>query len=221
MASARKTTPEPVSGSAHHQRGPKGERTRAKLIAAARSVFERDGYLDVRISDITAAAGVSAGSFYNYFDGKEEAFAAVVESSQEEMLHPGVSERVGDADVVTLIEESNREYVQSFRRNARLIALFEQVANIDDDFRELRRARAKDFAVRNAKLIDQLQREGRVDPEIDPFVAAHALSTMVGRMAYVVYVLGEKIPFEELVENLNRLWINALRLDDPSAPSPK
>ncbi len=195
----------------------RGERTRASLVAAARRVFERDGYLDARISDITKEAGVSSGSFYTYFDDKEEVFSAVVEAVQEDMLHPHVQERMGGEDVVALIDASNREYIHSYKRNARLMALFEQVAQIDGDFRELRRMRARAFADRNAKLIRRLQKEGRVDGAIDAHVAAHALSAMVGRMAFIVYVLGEKIPFEKLVTTLNLLWTNALGLHDAPA----
>jgi len=45
-------------------------------------------------------------------------------------------------------------------------------------------------------------------------VAAEALSWMVSRMAYLVFVQGRRIPFKLLTETLNRLWLNALRLED-------
>lgn len=204
-------------------RSRRGERTRESLVEAARKVFERDGYLDARITDITKEAGVSSGSFYTYFDDKEEVFAAVVDAVQEDMLHPHVRERVGDVEILELIDASNREYLRSYKRNARLMALFEQVAQVDEEFREMRRKRGSAFAARNAKLIRQLQKEGRVDKEIDAQVAALALSAMVGRMAFFVYVLGEQIPFESLVSTLNRLWANAIRLDEatPAAKRPK
>jgi AcrR family transcriptional regulator len=179
-------------------------------------VFERDGYLDARVTDITAEAGMSSGSFYTYFDGKEAVFIAVVDEFQDQMLHPGLAQRLGSDDAETLVDGANRDYIESVRKNARLVALFEQVANIDEDFKEMRRNRAKDFALRNAKMIQRLQDEGRADPEVDSFVAAHALSAMVGRMAFIVYVLDEQIPFEHLIATLNRLWANALRMDAPA-----
>ena len=55
----------------------RGVRTRAALVAAARVVFERDGYLDARLVDITAEARCSSGTFYTYFAGKEEVFAEI------------------------------------------------------------------------------------------------------------------------------------------------
>ena len=86
----------------------RGLRTRAALVAAARKVFERDGYLNDRLIDITRAAKCSAGTFYTYFSGKEEAFAAVLEVAQEDMLHPGMPHVPSDYDPAAVIEASNR-----------------------------------------------------------------------------------------------------------------
>lgn len=210
-AHARITTP----------RSARGERTRGALVAGAREVFERDGYLDARITDISKAAGVASGSFYTYFNNKEEIFAAVVEQVQEEMLHPHLRERTGITDARELIDASNREYLRSYKQNARLMALFEQVAQIDPTFRALRIQRGNAFAQRNAKLIRQLQERGEADPSLDPLVTAHALSHMVSRMAYMVYVLEQRIAFERLVATLNQLWFNGLQLREPGGDVPR
>ncbi|MEU8796389.1 TetR/AcrR family transcriptional regulator [Spirillospora sp. NPDC048819] len=189
-------------------------RTRKALVVAAREVFERDGYLDARIVDICSTAKVATGSFYTYFNDKEEIFAALVEMLQEEMLHPHMSERTGGPRAV--IDAANREYLQSYRRNARLMALFEQVAQVDEKFHKLRLERGDAFARRNAKMIRELQEAGEADPDLDPLVTAHALSAMVSRMAYMVFVSGVPIGYDDLVDTLNRLWFNGLRLTPSS-----
>ncbi|WP_235215327.1 TetR/AcrR family transcriptional regulator [Phaeacidiphilus oryzae] len=196
-------------------RSARGMRTRAALVRAAREVFERDGYLDARIADITTTAGVAAGSFYTYFVNKEEIFTAVVAQVQEEMLHPNLRQRTGITDPRELISAANREYLRAYRKNARLMAVFEQVAQIDEDFRALRVKRGDAFAQRNARMIRELQRAGLADAALDPLVTAHALSSMVSRMAYLVYVSGQRIPFERLAGTLDRLWENGLRLRPP------
>jgi AcrR family transcriptional regulator len=193
-------------------RSPRGERTRAKLVAAARAVFERDGYLEARLVDITSEAHIAAGSFYTYFTNKEEIFAAVLEEVQEEMLHPHVREVTGSEDPVAVIEASNRAYLTAYRRNAKLMRLLEQVAAIDDNVRELRLRRGRTFVERNARSIRELQSRGIADPDVDPLLAATALSAMVGRMAYTTYVIGEECDLERLVTTLTRLWANALRI---------
>jgi AcrR family transcriptional regulator len=192
----------------------RGQRTRAALVTAARSVFERDGYVDARITDIADEAKVASGTFYTYFDSKEEIFAAVVESIEEDMLHMHVRERVGEAEPRALISAANAEYLNAYQRNARLMAVFEQVAQVDGQFRDLRVKRSDAFLKRNAKLIEELQDRGEADPSLDPLVAAEALSWMVSRMAYSVFVLGRPIPIGLLTDTLNQLWLNALRLGD-------
>ena len=46
--------------------------TRRKLLEAARSVFSENGFDLTRIEDITERADVGKGTFYNYFQTKEE-----------------------------------------------------------------------------------------------------------------------------------------------------
>ncbi|BBG02557.1 MULTISPECIES: TetR/AcrR family transcriptional regulator [Pseudonocardia] len=193
----------------------RGARTRATLVAAARTVFERDGYLTARLSDITAEAGCSIGTFYTYFTGKDEIFAAVLEAAQDDMLHPGMPHVADDDDPAAVIEASNRAYLVAFRRNAKLMALMHQVAAVDPAFRELRRRRGRAFAERNARRIAELQQRGQADPGIDPLQASYALSGMVSRMA-MDQLVGEGADLEELVTVLTRLWINGLRLTDRS-----
>ena len=190
----------------------RGARTRAALVAAARTIFERDGYLNARLTDITAEANCSTGSFYTYFTNKEEVFAAVLEAVNEEMLHPHVREVTGDEDPIAVIEASNRAYLEAYERNAKLMRLLEQVATIDEDFRRLRHRRAALFVERNARSIRDLQARGLADPELDPELTARALSSMVGRTANAVFVQGDDVDREQLIRTLTRLWANALRL---------
>ena len=191
----------------------RGERTRAALVDAARVVFERDGYLDARLTDITAEAGCSTGTFYTYFTSKEEIFAALMEVTKNEMLHPGMDHVEGD-DPAAVIEASNRAYLEAYRRNAKLMRLMEEVAYIDPKFMALRRERARIFVERNAQAIANLQERGLADPELDPLMASRALSAMISRLAVSAFALGtEDIDFEEFVYTATRLWCNGLRIE--------
>jgi AcrR family transcriptional regulator len=192
----------------------RGERTRAALIVAARTVFERDGFSDSRLTDITAEASCATGSFYTYFDSKEDILDAVLAEAQEDMLHPGMPhvEPESDDDPTAIIEAANRAYFEAYRRNAQLMLVREQVAGISPEFRDIRRQRGEVFAERNAKLIRDLQSRGLADPDLDPLAAARALSGMVSRMAYHCFALDDEIPTDELVFTATRLWVNAIGL---------
>ncbi|MGV9248996.1 TetR/AcrR family transcriptional regulator [Streptomyces sp. NPDC003710] len=191
-------------------------RTRDALVAAARLIFERDGYLDARIVDIAAEGGVATGSFYTHFASKEDVFAAVLARLQDEMLHAGVSDGGdgdgGRKDLLQGVEDANRAYLESYRRNAGLMAAMEQAAAVDPQFVRVRLERSRVFIDRSAAAIARLQRSGLADPELDPDITARALSAMVSRLAYVTFALGESVPFDTLVETVTRLWTNALRM---------
>jgi len=52
---------------------------RAELVDAAARVFMERGYAAATVSDITSRAGSSHGTFYVYFDSKEDIFDAVAQ----------------------------------------------------------------------------------------------------------------------------------------------
>lgn len=201
----------------------RGERTRAALIAAGRQIFERDGFADARLTDITAAAGCSTGTFYTYFDSKEEILDAVLAQAHEDMLHPGfphVAE--DDGDPIAVMAASNRAYFEAYRRNAKLRLVLEQVAANIPEFRESRMRRGLVFVERNARHIAELQDRGLADPELDPMAAARALSAMVSRMAYHAFALADtdladEVDMDELVFTATRLWANGIGLGRPGA----
>src|SRR6266516_4499468 len=96
----------------------------------ARGVFERDGFLNARVTDIADVAGVAHGSFYTYFTDKKAILAAVLAELQEEMLHPRLSLTALDDDPAAAVEEANRGYLEAYRDNAGLMALLEDMAAI-------------------------------------------------------------------------------------------
>lgn len=196
----------------------RGVRTRNRLVAAARLVFERVGYLDARLTDISKEAGLATGSFYTYFDNKEQVFATVVNIAQNDLLHPGMGRVTDTGDVRAVVEASIRSYLVACRRNARLLALLEQVAHLDPHFRELERQRDQLFFERNARAIADLQKRGRADTALDPMLTSKSMSAMVGHVAYHYFVeppnARHEMSLDELTLGLTRMWTNALRVPD-------
>jgi AcrR family transcriptional regulator len=210
-------SPTATAAATHHAESltARGARTRTTLVDAARRVFERDGFLKARVTDIADVAGVAHGSFYTYFTDKKAILAAVLAELQEEMLHPRLSRPALEDDPADAIHEANRAYLESYRRNAGLMALLEDMAAIDEDFLRLRRERTEAFVARNARAIRRLQRQGLADAELDPEITALAISSMVSRTAYAAFVWGRDggaTDFDAVLRTMTRLWLNALRI---------
>lgn len=65
---------------------PRGERTRRHLLDAGAAVLPARGYHDTRVDDIVTEAEVSHGTFYRYFENKDDFFRALAEEASTRMI---------------------------------------------------------------------------------------------------------------------------------------
>lgn len=201
-------------------RSRKGVRTRARLIEAAKQVFERDGFLDARIVDIAETAQLAPGTFYHYFDSKEQIFREVALSQEERLTAPAEdgSEEAPGRTPVERIRAANRRYLERYRDEAALMGVIEQVSRYDGQVNAARMATMKHFAERAEQAIRRMQGDGVVDRRLDPAMSADALGAMVARFAELWLVQGyREYDFDEAVEQLTLLWANALGIEAVAA----
>jgi AcrR family transcriptional regulator len=197
-------------------RSRKGVITRARLIDAAKVVFERDGFLEARIADIAEAAKLAPGSFYHYFDSKEQIFREVAQAQEERLTAPADEHPAApDGSAWERILLANRRYLERYRDEAALMGIIEQVSRYDAHVNTARMATMKHFVERAEAVIRRLQVDRQVDARINPAIAADALGAMVGRFAELWLVQGyREYDFDEAVEQLTILWANALGMSD-------
>ena len=194
----------------------RARRTQAQLLAAAQRVFVRDGYLNARVADIAAEAGCSHGSFYTYFRSKTDVFRVVMQNALERVYAAGAMPSADKSlSQHERIDLANRQFVNVYRQNTAIMALFEQVATIDEEIRVLRLAVRARAVARVEKSIRRLVREGRASPDLaDVHSAASALVSMVNSSVYFWLVMGEEHDEEVVVQTLNQLWTAAIGLSD-------
>lgn len=85
MTEDRDTDATPLTSEAKTPRTARGRKTLRAILDAAAAEFGERGYHDASISHITQRAGVALGSFYTYFDSKEEIFQALVRYMSEQL----------------------------------------------------------------------------------------------------------------------------------------
>jgi AcrR family transcriptional regulator len=188
----------------------RGERMREALLASARAVFERKGFHDARIVDITDGVPAALGTFYIYFPSKACIFKELADAMVEDLAAFALVREKDEPDPVARIQRSTANYIQVYRRHAAFISVFEQVAAFNAEFRALRRKARQLFIARFTRGIERLQAAGAADRSLDPAIAAAALAAMTDNFAYHWLGLGE--PYDEVnaVATLSRLWVNAL-----------
>ena len=181
--------------------------TRNKLLRVAREVFEEDGFDGASVSRIVDEASVSRGTFYLYFESKEDIFRTLAEDLLQQVVE---LQRPDETDPRETIRRAIAGFIVYYRDHARLMAVLEQVATHDEGFRKLRRDMRRGVAERAVRFIASLQRKGVVPTTVDPRYAATALTGMVDRFAYVWLVLEEDFEEAEVVENLTTIWFQAI-----------
>lgn len=110
----------------------RGRQTRDKLLQAAEIEFGSQGFHDASISSITKQAGVALGTFYNYFESKEEIYRALV-GYMSHRVRSWIAARVADApDRISAERKGLQAYLEFVREHPglyRIIAEAEFVAN--------------------------------------------------------------------------------------------
>lgn len=216
MPTARQAT-KPVQK--HQPRSAKGMLTRSQLVNAAKQVFERDGLLNARITDISKRAKISYGAFYHYFGSKEELFRELAKAQEDRLTAPPDRSEIstGQRSIEDRIRNANRRFLERYRAEAALMGKIEQASRVDPHVNAVRKASQEHFAERSERTIRQLQSEGKADPRINPAIASVALGAMVGRFAELWLSQGyREYDFDEVVEQMSILWTNALGVKAPS-----
>jgi len=203
----------------------RGRRTRATLVEAARKVFAETPFPDTRIADITARAGVANGTFYTYFDSKEEIFREVAAGVLDAMLWAPVRDRDrGERDPIKAIEQASRLYFQAVVDNAVVARSIEQLTPVDADVASERRATIVGAVKRADRWIRSFQAKGICD-DIDPWTTAIALQTMTIRVAYdhLLPHAGEvEADVDAMARTVSRIWARTVGLEkvEPTGPAP-
>lgn len=112
------------------------ERTRRRLVAAGRDLIAEHGVAGLKIGELTDAADVGRGSFYNHFESKEDFVDAVVGESLEALAAHVLADVAADADPAAAAAEADRRFIGIARDDPDFARLLVHLDHGDDVFRE-------------------------------------------------------------------------------------
>lgn len=190
----------------------KGERTRRRLLAAAAFHLERDGYVNLRVTDICARAEVSQGTFYLYFTNKTAISTALLSDFNERGMQHLRAQGPHD-DAWSAIRKPTGALTRLYRMNPGLMRCLWQINDETPEFGEILRGGNAIWmqAVARATL--------RRSPGAAPALAlaiAYAMAAMTDQFLVQRFVLGDPVLAELLPDEnicadlLSALWYRAV-----------
>jgi AcrR family transcriptional regulator len=121
-------------------RAEQAAQTRARILDAAREVFERRGYGGARIEDIAASAGVAVPTVYKGFTNKRTLLAGVVERAMTGADYAGNiaeqdwwQEQLREPDPVRQLRMIARNARRIYDRAATVLEILRASAPLDPD----------------------------------------------------------------------------------------
>jgi AcrR family transcriptional regulator len=110
------------------RRGRRREKTRRALLEAALALIASRGLESTRIEDVTEAADLGKGAFYNYFDSKEALVAALLADAVRELDQEFLAEISGsEAERLRAVVRQHEAY---FAARPAALTLFHQVRGL-------------------------------------------------------------------------------------------
>ncbi|MEZ5751684.1 MAG: TetR/AcrR family transcriptional regulator [Paracoccaceae bacterium] len=152
----------------------RGQETRAAILRAAEAVIGEIGYAAASIADITRKAGIAQGTFYIYFQSKDEVFRELV-MQMGKLTRSYLAEAVAEApDRLTAEKQGLRAYLAFVAERPTIYNIVLEARFVAPD---AYRAYYSVFARGYAQNLSSAAREGEVRPG-DAEVRAWALMGM-------------------------------------------
>jgi AcrR family transcriptional regulator len=158
---------------------PRAEKTRLRLLDAGAAVLPARGYHDARVDDIVAVAGVSHGTFYRYFENKDDFFRVLAEAAAARMIDL-IDELHLDAAPDDL-RAWLRRWLAAYRADGGIISTWQEMRTNEELFAFSQRVAASVFT----RLVRMLQQRDFGNPVVD----ATTLLALIERVPYSVYTL--------------------------------
>src|SRR5580704_10881272 len=159
----------------------KYDEKRQYILEAAERCFQRDGFRGASIGDICAAAQMSPGHLYHYFDSKEAIIEALYELRLErEAAIVGELTLTPNADLITGLCGWLDQRVKDVRAHGSSLGLEMRAESARNPAIAKIAARA-DRGVREllSHLVREGQERGQVDPGLDPDSVAAVVHSLI------------------------------------------
>lgn len=151
------------------------ERRANDILKAAMVVFAKRGYHSSTVEDIAQEAGVSKGTCYQYFSGKEEMFIATLEITLKNLLREADDAAKGTKDTLARLGVKGLTFISKYQDiQYMFLGIVSEVMGGNEKLRDEAAGLFETVASFLAKDIEVGIKEG-VFRDVDPITIAYAL----------------------------------------------
>lgn len=188
----------------------RGERTLRKILDAALQEFGERGFSDASIVGITGRAKVALGTFYTYFDSKEEVFRAVV-SDLSELVKTRVAPMLeGEGDAIDRERRALAALLDLIASRKQVYRIIDEAEFVDPAGYERHYTGASE---RIAGRLRDAAAKGEVQPEESAFAEEVRAWAIMGANVFVGLRFGvwETADADKVAEVVSRLFRHGLQ----------
>ena len=198
----------------------KGRDTRRRLMKAAAQLYE-NGYANARITDITDAAGLSAGAFYRYFEDRQQLTRELLREMMDEM-YVFIRSPFDETQPIRSVLESTRKYFEFYEAHRALLGVVVELSQTDAEVARLWDAAKRAFNDRIVRSLERGIAAGQMRDDLDLALAAEMLRSMTEYYAFQRFVLNgsglSDVSLEQATNAIAEIWISGMGLDrEPAA----
>lgn len=176
--------PVPVRPPPRARRRPRtpNPQVRLRLLAAASELIGRQGVPQLRVEEVAEKAGLSVGTFYLYFDGKADLFAALVVAYTEQLRVRLRAAYEAEAALPERLAQALDAYLDFVEQNQKGFLYFKDAGTIETTVGPLSSWALRQHAEDLIPLLEEGTRSGELRPE-DPELTAQAVLGLAQHIA--------------------------------------
>lgn len=189
----------------------KEEEVKQLILDTSAKLFEKYGYRNVRLSDITKEMGMTTGFFYYHFRSKEQILQMIYENYIS-MAANKVKEiyQMVDLPAVEKLELLIRNHCKGIRDNhSEVSVFFREYRNLPEDAIKIIQEENSEYLKYVIKIIEQGVKEGLFKEDVDPKIVSLAIIGMCNWI-YQWYKEDGGMSIEEIGGTFFRLMISGL-----------
>src|SRR5580658_6789893 len=208
------------AGPARGRRERRTAETRERLFRAALDLFARKGFSETTVEDITEAADVGKGTFFNYFPSKDHILLAFGEMQLAKLDSAAREARANGEPMTQFLRSLGVRMTQEPIRNPGIIRTLLQAYLSTTPVREAMLALQKRVHALHTEIVQLGQERGEIRKDLPAADIAHVFRQTIFGTLLFWSLHGDATLHPRMESAFNVLWSGLAPRDAETAPHP-